>query len=196
MLILTQELIFIMLLLSLLLVPFILALGSYLHGGDFVGKGYILAGTTLVLGGMGYLIAGIWGIPIGILANLYYWFVFRTGMQADAELDFMYMADRVSVNRVWIAYLLPVLLATAICIGIFIYIKLFWVIALPILLLPTTYVPAWASKKYADYKQVGFTKELERKARSRVEIFSALAPSSIYIILLIFSLSKLVNYLT
>ncbi len=103
---------------SLLLIPLALTLGSYLHGADKVAKGYILAVTTIILGGIGYLTAGIWGIPIGILANMYYWFMFRTGKQADAELDFMYMADRTSINTIWVAYILPVLLATAICVGI------------------------------------------------------------------------------
>jgi len=167
-----------------------IVLGSVLHGSNKVRKGFLIGVTTAPAIAFSYFLgASWWAVPIGLAGSLAYWFLFRTGSIAKAELDFMYMADRVNVNTIWKAYIIPTLIASAIIIGASVWAKMYWLCLLPLIFFPTIYVPAWASKKYADYNQVGFTPEKERKARSRVELFQALAPSGIYCLLIVLALS-------
>lgn len=55
-------------------------IASVLHGGDYVPKGWLIAGHALLS------LASGWFAPLGVAC---YWLFFRRGKQARAELDLL-----------------------------------------------------------------------------------------------------------
>lgn len=77
-------------------------IASVLHGGDYVPKGWLMAGHALLS-----LAAG-WFAPLGVAA---YWLFFRRGKQAQPELDALpprrYSIDPVKeAYPLWLGYVI------------------------------------------------------------------------------------------
>lgn len=100
---------------ELALIPATMAV-SYLHGGDYVTKGLLVAGLALVAMAVLYPLG--WYAIAGGLLSPFYWFLFRTSKQAVAELDYMDRRPEGSAARVFLAYALPIGISLAICGGI------------------------------------------------------------------------------
>lgn len=72
----------------------ILAFGSAVHGRDgkdyipWLGKLVVASTTALIYAFVGLLVAGIWGVAVGLLAALW-WALFRRSWQAHAEMQKM-----------------------------------------------------------------------------------------------------------
>ena len=92
------------------------ALCSYLHGADKVTKGLLIAGLALV--GMAVLYPLGWYAIAGGLLSPLYWFTFRTSKQAIAELNYMDRRKEGSAMRIFLAYVIPVLLSLIIAGGL------------------------------------------------------------------------------
>ncbi len=91
--------------LSALAIPFTAA-ASVLHGGNWYSKGYIMAAHALLC----YLLIAS---PLGIIASALFWYVYRTGKIARAELTCITKPTEENFNAVWRAYVIPNLITTA-----------------------------------------------------------------------------------
>lgn len=70
------------------------SLASALHGGDYFGKGKIVAGHAILSLSCGLL------APVGVV---FFWFLFRRGKQAQAELG--YLSGKTDLSSVQAAYI-------------------------------------------------------------------------------------------
>lgn len=91
---------------ELILIPLFM-LASYLHGGDYVSKGVLIAALVIASAALGFAVYGVWGLLFA-LASPFYWFTFRTGKQAKAELDYMYRLPDGDIRNIALAYAIPI----------------------------------------------------------------------------------------
>jgi hypothetical protein len=121
--------------LAFLAIP-LFAILSPLHGGNWLGKGYLVAISVLCCMALTWACgAPWWAMPAGALPAAIGWYGFRTSKQAQAELTAAQYASAGNVARVWQSYLLPVTVTTLICGGLFVYAKAYvWLLAIAPLL--------------------------------------------------------------
>lgn len=153
--------------LELSLIPATVA-ASYVHGGDHTSKGVLMAIMAALALVSLYPSIGPWAFA-AMLLSPFYWFLFRTGKQAGAELDYMYRTDNGSLGRIALSYALPFGITTIIVCG-FAGFKgewhnMLWLIPCLLSIGPVL----WAAKKYRQDKG-----ESERKNRSYVELANGL----------------------
>lgn len=174
-----------------LLIAISTSIASGLHGNDFGIKGVIMACHALFIGGCLFYLDNPWYLCLtAILISAYYWFMFRGGKQARAQLDAstlnhpgktLAQAQREAAY----AYILPVALAFAFSIGCFVYSSsYFWALG-SLLLIPTPLV-SYAAVKIFNYntkigKQLGWTPGTFLDCRRAVELTTGLLLSGINI---------------
>lgn len=116
-------------LLSFLIIITSTVAASYAHGrGDdldgsaekawYETKGLFVAIHASLISSSGFYLYGNYGAALGILSFVY-WFLFRTGKQAKAELDYMARNERGSYLRVIKSYLMPISICTAVSAALF-----------------------------------------------------------------------------
>lgn len=138
------------------------SLASILHGGDYAGKAILLVALAIIYAVLGYGLAQWLGAVAGIAATMLFWFTYRTGTQAKAELDKQFHVD--SAENILLAYILPVLVSSII-IGVSSYFAGWvWVfLIIPCLLTPLA--PYFMARKY-----VRGNGKSDRSNRLRVEL--------------------------
>lgn len=167
-------------------------LGSVAHGGNWLPKGVILVlhaaivATGLWLGG----ITGYW-LALSIPIICLYWFTFRMGRQAKAELDDL--ADIGKPIKTWQAYVLPCAITASIAAGLFIYAGMWlWT---PLVIVPFAFlwVPPLACKVWAFggavWPDTEENRKVQRKQRMKVEIAVTLAPAGMAIAILTYAIA-------
>ncbi len=168
-------------------------IASVAHGGDWLPKGVILALHALAVtaglwfsGVMGYWLA--LSIPIICL----YWFIFRMGQQAQAELDML--AGIGSAWRTIEVYLVPCGITAIITAGLFIYAKLWLWVAVSFLPFAFLWIPPLACKVWAFGDAVWPDTEanwkIQRKQRMKVELAVTIAPAGPSIAILTYGIVR------
>jgi len=136
---------------------------SVVHGGDYASKGIIIATGAVILSALAIWLSGsLYGAAIGIICTLLFWFTYRTGAQAKAELDAMYHAD--DDEGVLVAYALPVTITCLLIGGASFFAGWLWAFTIvPCIISPL--LPYLAVKKFNMHN--GMT---ERKNRMVTEL--------------------------
>lgn len=172
-------------------IPYIATvIGSYLHGRGQWRKGVIMVAHLAIT------LAALWlsgvrsywiGLAVPIVAL--YWFLFRSGAQAKAELDAM--AGIGSVWKASVAYVVPLLVSAGLT-GVFLSVTkdygLAWIGFVPFAFL---WVPALAVKVF-HYRNNAWPDNAENRAvqakqRAKVEIAVTIAPAGMSIAILIYA---------
>lgn len=176
------------------------AAASALHGGNWTSKGYLMAAHVLLCCVIQGLLGPWWAAPAGIPVSGIFWFIFRSGKIAQAELTAIRAPNEDNFNAVWKAYLLPNALATVLAGGLLMYAKAYWwfIAIMPLWLM--LYVPLWAVKRYnhvkrPDLKQREIDAQAEKGSTDRIidgrrmtEIVSGLFPCGYAAALLIIAI--------
>lgn len=113
--------------------------------GRSVRKGYLIAALVIVFGFVGWVNASWIGAIAGALISLAWWFRYRTGGQAKADLDYMYGAGKLA--KVWQSRIFHMATDAAIMIGCAIYTKEWWNLAFIPAAFAALYLLLWVAKK-------------------------------------------------
>lgn len=144
---------------------------STAHGRDWITKGLLLAATCILLPISGWLLATWGGAVVGLVAALLFWFTYRTGRQAKAELDLMYGVHGATRRDIAMAYVFPCGLSAALIAGSAIYAQAWWYLAL----VPACFAFIWVPMVIAS-----------RTGRMWTELLGTLtvgAPNAAYVLL-------------
>lgn len=164
---------------------------SVIHGGDYLRKKIIVMGLhTILLAGSLYLsgVRGYW-LGLAVPVMLIYWFMFRRGIQAHAEMQDM--ANIGKPVKTWQAYLLPCGITAGVSLALFVLARE-WLL-IPLVALPFTFlwVPPFACRvgDYGNHAE-GVSDEdkaFQRKQRMKVEALVGFAPSGLAIGILVYA---------
>ncbi len=171
-------------------------LGSVAQGGDWISKGAIVALHALAIAAALWLgsVTG-WWIALALPITGLYWFGFRTGKQAKAELD-----DKANIGKpvkTWQAYLLPCGIAAGLAVIPLVLAKA-W-LYIPAVAVPFAFlwVPPLACKLFpfgnAVWPDTEANRKIQRKQRMKVEFLVGLAPAGFSIAILVWSLVTLLR---
>jgi hypothetical protein len=164
---------------------------SVIHGGDYLRKKIIvMALHALAIAGALWL-AGVTGYWLGAALPItaIYWFLFRTGLQAKAEMDVM--AGNASVWGAAKAYLIPCATCATLAAALFILAKAWLFIPLAFLPFAFLWVPPLACNlfPYGSHVWPSTPENLkfQRKQRMKVEALVGAFPSGLAIGILIYA---------
>lgn len=164
-----------------LIAPLIAALSvsaaSALHGGDYLSKGVMVVLLALIYAALGYWLAGWYGSGAGVAASLLFWFTYRKGVQAKAELDALYHADE--PEEILKAYILPVAISC-----VLIAVSAYWAGWLYLLLIAPCLVSPIAPYSAAQHYSMGNGWD-ERRNRMMTELVTPGAVNSACVLLAI-----------
>lgn len=164
---------------------------SVIHGGDYLRKKVLVMGLhTILLAGSLYLsgVRGYW-LFTAILLLLIYWFLFRTGKQAKAEMDAM--AGNASVWGAAKAYLIACATCATLATVLFALAKAWLFIPLAFLPFAFLWAPPLACKLFPYgvhvWPQTPENLKFQRKQRMKVEALVGAFPSGLAIGILVYA---------
>ncbi len=169
---------------------------SVLHGRGGVPKGVLIAAHVLALAGALWL-GKVWGYWLGlsIPISMLYWFLFRTGKQAKAEMDVM--AGIGKSGKIWQAYLLPIAVASVLSAGCFIWLQEWTLAALSFVPFTFLWVPPTAAEvfNYGSHVWPRTDENIAYQGKQRMitEVIITVAPAGISIAILAYAVSRLIG---
>jgi hypothetical protein len=136
-----------------------------------------------------------WWLVMGIPISAIYWFAFRRGKQADAEMDDM--ANIGKPVKTWQAYLLPCGIAAGVSLALLILAREWAYIPLVALPFAFLWVPPFACRigDYGDHAE-GVSDEdkaFQRKQRMKVEALVGFAPAGLSIAVLVYAVGRAIS---
>ncbi len=167
--------------------------GSVAHGAGWLPKGVILVLHALIVTA-GLWLSGVTGywLALSIPIICLYWFTFRMGRQAEAELDML--AGIGSVWKVVQVYLIPCATCATITAGLFIYAKLWLWVALAFVPFAFLWIPPLACKIWAFgdavWPDTEANRKIQRKQRMKVEAAVTLALAGLAIAILTYAIVR------
>ena len=164
---------------------------SVIHGGDYLRFKVVVMGLHLGAITGALWLAGVTGDWLGTALPItaIYWFLFRTGKQAKAELDAM--AGNASVWGAAKAYLIPCAVVATLAAVLFALAKSFTLIPLAFLPFAFLWVPLLACKLFPYglhvWPSTPENLKFQRKQRMKVEALVGFAPSGLAIGILVYA---------
>jgi hypothetical protein len=162
---------------------------SVIHGGDYLRfKVVVMALHTLAIAGALW-VGGVtsYELLVTFPITAAYWFLFRTGKQAKAELDAL--AGIGKLSAVWKAYLIPCATCATLSIIPLVMAKAWVMIPLAALPFAFLWIPPLACKLFpygaAVWPDTEANRKIQRKQRMKVEALVGFAPAGLSIAILV-----------